>query len=215
MSWIAVGVVGGVAAGAIGANKAGKSAGSGRNLQEETESTLEQQIRLAPQVYAAESSAAYGQPAYARLQRRMLDESLFGTEQARGLLDIYGAAQPQLSELDAAYQSATRENNLADVKALAGGYQEAFDAANPRLTEQLNRLSTDLNESGGRTDVENALEAEAARRVGDRGTGPTALEQQMQEQAGAALAGGGTEIERELQRQAIDRKSVGREGAAR
>lgn len=79
MSWVAVGVgVAGLAVGAVGASMASGAAGDGRDLQTEGENTLATQIALAPKVYAAESSQAYGQPAYARLQRNVLYENLFG-----------------------------------------------------------------------------------------------------------------------------------------
>lgn len=49
-----------------------------RSLAEEGRETLETQIQLAPQLYNARASQAYGDPAYQRLQMQLLDEALFG-----------------------------------------------------------------------------------------------------------------------------------------
>jgi hypothetical protein len=49
-----------------------------RSLAAEGRETLETQIQLAPALYAARSSPTFGDPAYQRLQMRMLEEALFG-----------------------------------------------------------------------------------------------------------------------------------------
>lgn len=85
-----------------------------RDLYKETSDTLQAQVDLAPDVYAAESSDAYGRPAYARLQTQINQENL-----------------PALNELSNQLTSATRAADIADVAALGPEAKAAFDAANP------------------------------------------------------------------------------------
>ena len=45
---------------------------------------LQAQIALAPELYAAEASQAYGRPAYAQLESDLLRRSLLGSQQPSG-----------------------------------------------------------------------------------------------------------------------------------
>ena len=150
-----------------------------RNLAEEGRETLETQIQLAPDLFAARASEEYGDPAYQRLQMRMLNESLFGDGTTPGILDLYGRAATRTGETESATNTQRRLADVADIEAMGPRIQSALRSANPEQYALLDQLSA---------------EASAA--------GPTALETRLREQALADLELGG-QLTPEQERMAI------------
>ena len=103
-----------------------------RDYAKETTDTLEAQLKLAPEKYAAE--AKYG-PLY---QQLTIDQLRSATPQ---LLDIYrNQLAPGLAATEAASRSSARAGDIADVTALGPQARAAIKAMNPeqaRLVETL------------------------------------------------------------------------------
>jgi len=107
-----------------------------RDYAKETRETLQAQIDLAPQLYAAEADEGFGQPAYARLGARTLEESLLGGEGSKGLLRLYGEdITPSLARAEAESNRIARESSLADVERYGGRATEALLGADPMKKE--------------------------------------------------------------------------------
>jgi hypothetical protein len=86
----------------------------------EMERVLQAQINLAPQLYANE--AEY-QPKYADLQ------SQIEAKTAQSQLGLYGALQPQYSQLENAYTTQQQQDQLKGLQERAPGYIQAFQQA--------------------------------------------------------------------------------------
>lgn len=110
-----------------------------RSVAEEGRETLQAQVDLAPQIYAAR--AEYD-PRYTDLNLNLLRRGLFGTEGAPGLLQTYEEALPSMNRLTAAAQASQRESDIADVERLGGRASEAFRTADPRAAEIEDTLAT-------------------------------------------------------------------------
>jgi len=120
-----------------------------RDYAQETRDTLQTQIDLAPDLYAAEASQDYGRPAYARLDLDVLRETLLGSDDRPGMLEMYERdIMPRLGAADAAARDVAREADIAAVERLGPRATEAFRASNPEqaaLMDELNRQAmTDL-----------------------------------------------------------------------
>jgi len=120
-----------------------------RDYAQETRDTLQTQIDLAPDLYAAESSQEFGRPAYARLDLDVLRETLLGSAGRPGMLELYERnIMPRLGAADAAARDVAREADIAAVERLGPRATEAFRASNPEqaaLMDELNRQAmTDL-----------------------------------------------------------------------
>jgi len=120
-----------------------------RDYAQEKRDTLQAQVDLAPDLYAAEASADYGRPAYAKLDLQVLRDTLLGSEGQPGLLDLYERdVMPRLGAADAAARDVAREADIAAVERLGPRATEAFRASNPEqaaLMDELNRQAmTDL-----------------------------------------------------------------------
>lgn len=103
-----------------------------RDYAKETRDTLQSQIDLAPDLYAAEASEEYGQPAYARLGLRALEASMLGGEGSKGLLRLYREdITPQMAHTEAESNRIARESALADVERYGGRATEALLGADP------------------------------------------------------------------------------------
>jgi hypothetical protein len=114
-----------------------------RDYAKETRDTLEAQIELAPDLYAAEASQEYGRPAYAQLDLQVLRDVMKGKDGEPGLLELYEKdIMPGLSRADVAGLDVSREGDIAAVERLGSRATEAFRAANPEqaaLMKELNR----------------------------------------------------------------------------
>jgi len=114
-----------------------------RDYAKETRDTLQAQIDLAPELYAAEASQEYGRPAEARLNLEILRDVMRGSEGTPGLLELYERdIMPGLARADVAGLDVTREGDIAAVERLGPRATEAFRQANPEqaaLMAELNR----------------------------------------------------------------------------
>ena len=114
-----------------------------RDYAKETRDTLQAQIDLAPELFAAEASEEFGRPAEARLNLRVLRDLMRGTDDEPGLLELYERdIMPGLARADVAGLDVSREGDIAAVERLGRRATEAFRQANPEqaaLTAELNR----------------------------------------------------------------------------
>lgn len=132
-----------------------------RNLAQEASDTLETQIRLAPDVYKARASEQYGDPAYARLNLDVMRQVM------PDAIQMYGDAMQQMAPITQEAARSQREADIRDVQELGPQFQAAVRAANPEQYRLMDRLSQ---------------QAEA--------TGPTRLEQMLEQTAAGELAKG-------------------------
>lgn len=142
-----------------------------RDYARETYDTLQTQINLAPDLYAAEERF---RPKYAQLD---LD---IAKQLAPDLLDLYETSQRRLGALDRETLAAQREADISAIEDYGTramqGYRAAADAANPEqaaLMAELNRqalsdlkLGGQLNASERRDLQQSARGAQAARGFG-------------------------------------------------
>jgi hypothetical protein len=114
-----------------------------RDYAKETRDTLEAEVELAPDLYAAEASQEYGRPAYAQLDLAVLRDVMKGKDGQPGLLELYEKdIMPGLSRADVAGLDVSREGDIAAVERLGSRATEAFRSANPEqaaLMKELNR----------------------------------------------------------------------------
>jgi len=126
---------------------------SPRDYGQETRDTLQAQVDLAPQLFAAEASEAYGQPAYTQLGLRTLRGSLEGMGGEPGMLSQYeDSIAPSLRRVDAANLSAQREADISAVERLGPRATAAMEAADPtsqRIDQELSgQVFSDLQDQG-------------------------------------------------------------------
>lgn len=125
-----------------------------RDYAKETRDTLQAQIDLAPELYAAEASQEYGRPAEARLNLEILRDVMRGSQGTPGLLELYEQdIMPGLARADVAGLDVSREGDIAAVERLGPRATEAFRQANPEqaaLMAELNRQAqSDLSAGAG------------------------------------------------------------------
>jgi len=127
-----------------------------RNYAKETEDTLKAQIKLAPDLYGAEASDEYGQPAYTTLGLQTLERALMGTDGQRGLLEMYSQyVNPAMSAMEQASDRSRRESDVADVEAYGGRATEALLGSDPykkKLSDELSRQAYEELQSGATLD---------------------------------------------------------------
>lgn len=113
---------------------------------------LDAKVQYAPDVFAAESSQQYGQPAYARMNQNIQNELLFG-EAGAGLNQVEAGKRlaAEMAEQNRISQDAQRENELANVENLGGRYMDAINQANPELTALRSKIGEQGMEALGRT----------------------------------------------------------------
>lgn len=137
-----------------------------RNYGKEMSDTMNAQMKIAPEWYASE--AEY-QPKYASLAMST------ARQQMPGLADLY----MQSGQADNRVQSQAREADIADVANLGPQAQAAMEAADPRTTKLISRLTDQAQEgldagssmtSGQRTDFQQALRARSM--ASGMGNGP-------------------------------------------
>ena len=127
-----------------------------RDYAQETRDNLQTQIDLAPDLYSAEASEAYGQPAYTRLGLRTLEQAMLGSEGQQGLLDMYAnRINPRMSEIEAASSTAQRQSDLSDVEQYGGRATEALLGADPykkQISDELSRQALSELQAGATLD---------------------------------------------------------------
>ena len=171
-----------------------------RNYGQETRDTLQAQVDLAPDIYAAE---AKHRPLYSQLD---VDIAKQITPQ---LLDIYESTQPRLAAMDRQTLAAQREGDIEAIEQLGGRARAAMEAANPEqaaLLAELNRQAQDDLAAGGdlsaweRRELQQSTRAGQAARGLGYGIGDAAIESLAQLQGASA---------RRRQRQGFAQSMVG------
>ena len=156
-----------------------------RNYAAEGKETIEGQIAVAPDVYAAE--AEYG-PKYAALGRDTFKESV------RDLGPfIESDVMPLLARLERTAQRGQREGDIADIEQFGARATRAVREATPELTRSLDRVE-DLNKdfgpymaSSGGYDPHMLGRGE---RVGDARMGPSWMQNRLEFEAAEGLMAG-------------------------
>jgi hypothetical protein len=109
-----------------------------RDINQEGTDTLQSQIALAPQQYAAYSQYA---PQYAQTDVSTLGQSLFGSGYSGNLMDINQRLTDSANQQTAASNTALRTSNQADVSTLAPQIQAQLQASNPQFYSALDSQS--------------------------------------------------------------------------
>ena len=141
-----------------------------REVGKEYRETLGAQIDLAPDLYGAEASDEYGQPAYADLALKTLGRALYGSADNKGLLDIYSQdINPRMSAMERESDSARRMGDLADVEAYGGRATEALLGSDPykkQLSDELSQQALAELQTGATLDPSLRREVQQAYRSG-------------------------------------------------
>ncbi len=123
-----------------------------RDYAKEMRETLQAQIDLAPELFAAESNEEYGRGANAQLDLRVMRDVMMGKDGEPGLLDLYEKeTMPALSRADAASRRTSQEADISSLEELGPRALEAFKAANPQqraLVDEMNRQAMEELEAG-------------------------------------------------------------------
>ena len=127
-----------------------------RDYAQETRDTLKTQIDLAPELYAAEASDEYGQPAYTRLGLESLEQALLGAEGQRGLLELYANyVNPAMSGMESDADRFRRQSDLRDVEEYGGRATAALlgaDSYKKELSDELSRQALSELQAGATLD---------------------------------------------------------------
>lgn len=112
--------------------------------------SLAAQLQLMPQVVADDEQYA---PQLTALNTSTLSQALTGssTAGANGLIGIYGSLSPQLGQIQAASNSQADAANIANVQNLGLQATQAYQNANPLLTQQMSSLAGQVNAAGQNT----------------------------------------------------------------
>lgn len=158
-----------------------------RDYGSETRQTLEAQIALAPEKYAAEAKYA---PLYQQLQLGLAKSA------APELMGLYKQYAPELAQAEAATRSITRGAEIADIATLGPKAREAMRAASPEqaaLADTLTRQAqsglaagSQLTPLESRQAQQSVRQAQAARGLAQ---GPSSVLQEaaLQQQLGSTL----------------------------
>lgn len=111
-----------------------------RNYGQETRDTLQAQIDLMPQRYAAESQYS---PLFAQLQAQTARSALLGDQ---GLLSTLEEVQPRFAGMSRDAQRAQREADLADVARLGPEAVAALRSADPQQKALVDALNAQAQE---------------------------------------------------------------------
>lgn len=150
-----------------------------RNYAAETQANLEAQVKMMPDIYAAESEY---RPQFAQLD---MDIAKSISPQ---LVDLYREISPDLQELDAASASANRESDIADIERLGFRAREAFLSANPLIAEMEAQAMEELEAGGELTEFDRRrVQQDVRSSQADRGFGygvnDAAMEAYVQDRA--------------------------------
>ena len=151
-----------------------------RNYYTETSATLADQIKLAPELFAAQSKFA---PQYAALNSQITRDTLLGTNGQPGLLNLYeNALAPANARIQSAAEKAQRLADVTAVEQLGGRAVTAFREADPRreaLMSALNEQAMGDLAAGSALDPETRRQLEQQVRAGQAqrgfGLGPVDL----------------------------------------
>lgn len=165
-----------------------------RDYAQETRDTLQAQIDLAPQKFAAESQYA---PQYQQLNIDLARKA------APELMGIYESIAPRLSAQEAASRTASRAGDIADIESLGPRAREAIRAASPEqaaLADTMTRQATSALAAGSRLTPEQQRAVEQQTRAGLSarglaGSGGGAVQEVVRSQ----LAGAGLQQQRQQQ----------------
>ena len=130
-----------------------------RNYGQETRETLQAQIDLAPQKYAAEAEYA---PRYAALNAQI------ARQLAPELTSIYGQIAPQLAQTEAQTRGISRAADIGDIEKLGPRARAAIQAASPQasaLADMLAAQSKSALAAGSRLTPEQARMAQQESRA--------------------------------------------------
>lgn len=135
--------------------------------QSEMESGTGQFADLGPRIELERKFA----PQYARLDFDIARDILLGGEGQPGALDLLeNEIAPAQARMESAALSQRRQNDIADVNALAGDSRAAFDKLNPQgaalLRQLTDQASTELSAGRGLTAGEERQYQQAARSAG-------------------------------------------------
>lgn len=165
-----------------------------RNYGQETRDTLQAQVDLAPQKYAAEAQFA---PQYQALQLGLLKSAM------PQLLDVYSQAAPRMGQIESASRSASRAGDIADISNLGPQARAAIRATNPDQAAMIDRLTAQANSglaagSNLTPEQQNAATQQVRSGLAARGlaTQPSGA---MQEAVRSQLAGAGLQQQRQQQ----------------
>lgn len=165
-----------------------------RDYGAETRDTLQAQIDLAPQKYAAEAQFA---PQYQQLQLDMLKKA---TPQ---LLSLYQEAAPGLAQAESAARQVSRAGDIADILKLGPQAKEAIRAASPEQAAIADRMTAAANSAlaaGGRLTPEQQRQTEQQVRQAQAARGvigsPSST---LQEAVAGQLRGMGLQQQRQQQ----------------
>jgi hypothetical protein len=171
------------------------SAPEPRNYGQETRDTLQAQLDLAPQKYAAEAQFA---PKYQALQLGLLQQA------TPELLRLYKEQiAPTMGEVEAAARSRSRTGDIADISALGPQARAAIKAASPEQAALVDTLTAQAQSglaAGSRLTPEQQRMVEQQTRSGlaARGLaqGPSGA---LQEAVRSQMAGAGLQQQRQQQ----------------
>lgn len=148
-----------------------------RSMAEEGRETLQAQIDLAPDQYAARQQF---DPLYADLNVATLRRALLGDGQSGGMLQLYQDIEPQLTNFTNAATSNQRQRDVADVETLGPRATAALRASDPQaaaLEDMLAQQAMDQLSSGASLDpqlrdqvAQEVRSAQAARGFGFSGS---------------------------------------------
>lgn len=111
-----------------------------RDIGQETRDTLQAQVDLAPEQYAA--TAEFG-PKYAALNQSEIEKALTGQDTGKGYLKMYNEdILPAMTEASTTATSAQRAADIADVQKYGPEATAAFRAANPEVSTMDDALSS-------------------------------------------------------------------------
>lgn len=148
-----------------------------RDYGKEMRETLQAQIDLAPDLFAAESNPEYGRGANAMLDLSVMRDVLMGKDGQMGLLQLYEEqTMPSLARADAGTRRISQEADIESLEQLGPRASEAFKASNPQqkaLVDELNRQA--MSELGSGADLSPSLRRESQQAIrsaqADRGFG--------------------------------------------
>lgn len=131
---------------------AGKSGSKGpkpvlRDPDAEYEAAYKTQVKYAPEIYASDAEF---RPKYTDLELSQQEQTLFGSEQQAGVLDMAARAQPQIDEMTRRSTTYQREGDVADVATLGPQATEAFRKS--AGTDEITRLLKEQAEEELSTD---------------------------------------------------------------
>lgn len=143
-----------------------------RDIGQETSDTLAAQVKLAPEVYAAEAKYS---PLYTALDAKNFATALKGSDGQPGLLDLYkNDITPAMAAGQAASSTAQRTADVQDLRNLGPAATAAIRNANPQqkaLMDLLNQQAVSDLQSDATVDPALAREISQAVRSGQASRG--------------------------------------------